>query len=50
MKILVLNCGSSSVRYQVFGMSDERVMAKGVIEKSVCLMRLLPIVPPGKIK
>lgn len=33
MKILVLNCGSSSVRYQVFGMSDERLMAKGVIEK-----------------
>ena len=29
MKILVLNCGSSSLKYQLIDMKDESVMAKG---------------------
>lgn len=33
MKVLVLNCGSSSVKYQVFDMKDERVLAKGLAER-----------------
>ena len=33
MKILVLNCGSSSLKYQLFNMDDESVMAKGLVEK-----------------
>lgn len=33
MKILVLNCGSSSIKYQLFDMSSQDVLAKGVIEK-----------------
>lgn len=33
MKILVLNSGSSSIKYQVFDMPDGRVMAKGLAEK-----------------
>ena len=33
MKILVLNCGSSSIKYQLFSMVDKTVMAKGVVEK-----------------
>lgn len=33
MKVLVLNCGSSSIKYQLFNMADKRVMAKGVVEK-----------------
>ncbi len=33
MKILVLNCGSSSIKYQLWNMSDKTVMAKGVVEK-----------------
>jgi len=33
MKILVLNCGSSSIKYQLFDMSDKSVMAKGIVEK-----------------
>ncbi len=33
MKILVLNCGSSSIKYQLFAMADKRVISKGVIEK-----------------
>lgn len=33
MKILVLNCGSSSIKYQLFDMVDRTVIAKGGIEK-----------------
>lgn len=33
MKILVLNCGSSSIKYQLFDMDDHSVIAKGGIEK-----------------
>lgn len=33
MKILVLNAGSSSLKYQLFDMSDASVLAKGVCER-----------------
>ena len=33
MKTLVLNCGSSSIEYQLFDMTSGKVMAKGGIEK-----------------
>lgn len=33
MKILVLNCGSSSIKYQLFKMGTRTVIAKGGIEK-----------------
>ncbi|HBZ34438.1 MAG TPA: acetate kinase [Bacteroidales bacterium] len=33
MKILVLNCGSSSIKYKLFDMSDNSVLAQGGIEK-----------------
>jgi acetate kinase len=33
MKILVLNCGSSSIKFQMFDMTDQSVLAKGIIEK-----------------
>ena len=33
MKILVLNCGSSSIKYQLFEMDTKEVLAKGGIEK-----------------
>ncbi|MFW5760138.1 MAG: acetate/propionate family kinase, partial [Cyclobacteriaceae bacterium] len=33
MKILVLNCGSSSIKYQLFNMESKEVLAKGSIEK-----------------
>ncbi len=33
MKILVLNCGSSSLKYQLINMEDETVMAKGYFER-----------------
>jgi acetate kinase len=33
MKILVLNCGSSSIKYQLFSMTNRTVVAKGGVEK-----------------
>lgn len=33
MKIIVLNCGSSSIKYQLFDMPSKEVYAKGVVEK-----------------
>ncbi len=33
MKIMVLNCGSSSIKYQLFNMESKDVLAKGVLEK-----------------
>ena len=33
MKILVLNCGSSSLKYQLIDMENESVMAKGLCER-----------------
>lgn len=33
MKILVLNCGSSSIKYQLFDIENKLVLAKGIVEK-----------------
>lgn len=33
MKVLVLNCGSSSIKYKLFDMSNKEVIAQGGIEK-----------------
>ncbi|MCX6278089.1 MAG: acetate kinase [Bacteroidetes bacterium] len=33
MNILVLNCGSSSIKYQLFNIDNQRLLAKGVVEK-----------------
>lgn len=33
MKILVINCGSSSLKYQLIDMTDESVVCKGTIER-----------------
>ena len=33
MKILVLNCGSSSLKYQLIDMDNEKVLAKGYFER-----------------
>ena len=33
MKILVLNCGSSSIKYQVFVMPEGLVLAKGLVQR-----------------
>jgi len=31
--VLVINCGSSSLKYQLFDMEDESVLAKGLVER-----------------
>ena len=33
MKVLVINCGSSSLKYQVLDMETETLMAKGLVER-----------------
>lgn len=33
MKILVINCGSSSLKYQLINMETEEVLAKGLVER-----------------
>ncbi len=33
MKILVFNCGSSSIKYQLFEMPENKVLAKGLIDR-----------------
>ena len=33
MKVLVINCGSSSLKYQFIDMADEKVLAKGLCER-----------------
>jgi len=33
MKVIVLNCGSSSIKYQLFDMPSQQVVAKGLVDK-----------------
>ena len=33
MKIIILNCGSSSIKYQLINMPEQEVLAKGLVEK-----------------
>lgn len=33
MKVLVLNCGSSSIKFQFFDMTQNKVLSKGLVEK-----------------
>jgi len=33
MKILVINCGSSSIKYQFYSLGESRILAKGIVEK-----------------
>ncbi len=33
MKVLVLNSGSSSIKYQLFNMEEESVLARGIVER-----------------
>ena len=33
MKVLVINCGSSSLKYQVLDMTTEVLLCKGLVER-----------------
>ncbi|MDR3090879.1 MAG: acetate kinase [Clostridiales bacterium] len=50
MKILVLNCGSSSLKYQLFDMDNEEVLAKGLCERIAIDGSILKHSPTGKEK
>ncbi|HHW54217.1 MAG: acetate kinase [bacterium] len=47
MKILVLNCGSSSLKYQLIDMEQEKVMAQGLLERIGIPGSLLTHIPNG---
>lgn len=49
MKVLVINCGSSSLKYQLFDMTDESVLAKGLVER-IGIDGVLTHQPAGKDK
>lgn len=50
MKVLVVNCGSSSLKYQLFDMKDESVLAKGLVERIGIEGSVLNHQPTGKAK
>ncbi len=50
MKVLVINCGSSSLKYQLFNMEDESVLAKGLVERIGIEGSMLTHQPTGKDK
>lgn len=50
MKVLVVNCGSSSVKYQLLNMDNELVLAKGLVERIGLDGSVLTHQPEGKEK
>lgn len=51
MIVLVLNCGSSSIKYQVIDMSnDSKLLAKGLVERVGLADGILTHKPEGKEK
>ncbi len=48
MKILVVNAGSSSIKYQVFDMTNETVLAKGLVDRVGIPGTTLEHKPTGK--
>ena len=50
VKVLVVNCGSYSLKYQLFNMTDESVLAKGLVERIGIEGSILTHQPAGKPK
>ncbi len=50
MKILVLNCGSSSIKYQLIDTTKELLLAKGLVERIGMASAVLTHTPLGKEK
>lgn len=48
MKLLVINAGSSSLKYQLYDMTDESVLAKGLVERIGMDSSILTHKPTGK--
>ena len=47
MKVFVVNCGSSSIKFQLFDMADESVIAKGMMERVGTPQAVLHIATSG---
>ena len=50
MKVLVLNSGSSSVKFQLIRMEDESLLAKGIVEKIGSSDAIITYQPEGRNK
>lgn len=50
MKVLVINCGSSSLKYQLIDMENEMALAKGLVERIGIEGSILTHKPEGKDK
>lgn len=50
MKVLVINAGSSSLKYQLYDMTNETVLAKGLVERIGISGSILTHRPEGKDK
>lgn len=50
MKILVLNCGSSSLKFQLYDMDDEQVLIRGIVENIGADQSGLKYELPGRAK
>jgi len=48
MKVLVVNSGSSSIKYRLFDMTDESLLAKGLVERIGIKGSLIKHYPTGK--
>jgi len=48
VKVLVINAGSSSLKYQLYDMTDETVLAKGLVERIGMDSSILTHKPTGK--
>jgi acetate kinase len=48
MKVLVVNSGSSSIKYRLFDMADESLLAKGLVERIGISGSLITHYPAGK--
>jgi len=48
MKVLVVNSGSSSIKYRLFDMADESLLAKGLVERIGISGSLITHYPTGK--
>ena len=50
MKVLVINCGSSSLKYQLINMENEESLAQGLVERIGIEGSVLTQKVPGKDK
>ena len=50
MNIFVLNCGSSSVKYKLYDMKNEKVLADGRVERIGQDNAVITHQPAGRIK